>query len=309
MSLSLQHLLLAAAMAVPFGAMAADVVTVTARAAYYAPLTMTPFQARQEAIQRAQLDAISRRFGSSLSQTSISMQAEGINARDDFYAIGQSDVKGEWVETIGDTIWIITPGERETLYEVTLKGRIREIPSNRIDLDSRILFNGTDRDRDQLRGGSFNRGDYMYIYFTAPVDGYLAVYLGDDDPAMTMQCLIPYDGSGQGAFAVEAGKEYKLFSRDDAPAELRPYVRRIKMNCRKQTDINQIYVIFSPRPFTKAADSRSRRGQVARMADGTEVDLMPREADFASFQRWLGKARRGDPNMQVIKTVVTVSAP
>ena len=86
----------------------------------------------------------------------------------------------------------------------------------------------------------------------------------------------------------------------------RDVTRRIKMNARKEMDVNQVYVIFSPNRFAKANDRRSSTGRSVNVG-GEEVDLMPREADFTSFQRWLGKARRHDPDMQVIKTVVTVS--
>lgn len=88
-------------------------------------------------------------------------------------------------------MWHITPGDHETIYEVTLRGRIREIPTGRADLDVRLLFNGTDKERDRLRTGE-------------------------------------------------------------------------------------------------------------------EVSLMPREATFADFQRWLARNRRRDPQMQVVKNIVTV---
>lgn len=280
---------------------------VTATAVYYAPLSMSPAQARQEAITRAQLDAIRTRFGSSLTETNFTfMQESSDGSRDDFYAIGESDVKGEWVETLGDTVWNITPGAHETIYEVTLRGRIREIPTGRADIDSRILFNGTDRDRDRLRNFTFHVGDYIYVYFTSPVDGYLAAYLGDDDEAMTMQCLLPYDGMADGAFPIEAGKEYILFSRDDATPEARPFTRRIKMNARKDVDINQIYIIFSPNKFTKAADVQDRSRTVTDRRTGEQLSLLPRQATFAAFQKWLARNRRHDPQMQVIKTVVSV---
>lgn len=280
---------------------------VTATATFYAPLSMSPAQARHEAITRAQLDAIRAKYGSSLSETNFTfMQESAEGSRDDFYAIGQSDVKGEWIESIGDTIWNITPGTHETIYNVTLRGRIREIPTGRADIDARLLFNGTDKERNRLRNFTYHVGDYMYIYFTSPVDGYLAAYLGDDDEAMTMQCLLPYDGMADGAFAVEAGKEYILFSRDDATPEARPFTRRIKMNSRKHTDINQIYIIFSPNKFVKARDTRNTSKTLTDMRTGQEVSLMPREATFADFQKWLARNRRRDPEMQVVKNIVTV---
>lgn len=306
----LKHILLAAITIVgtgTFSARAAKERTVTGHAVYYAPHSMLPFQARQEAVNRAQLDAISREFGSSVSVSNMSFMQSAANAeRDDFYSIAESDVRGEWIETIGDTIWQITPMNNETLYEVTLKGRIREIPTNRIDIDTRLLYNGTDKDTNRLRNFSYKVGDYMYVYFTSPVDGYLAIYLGDDNDAMTMQSLVPMDGMAEGAYPVKGGREYVFFDRNSAEPQYRHLTRRLKMNSRKDTDVNQVYVIFSPNSFAKANDRRSATG-VTTTVTGEEVDLMPREADFTTFQRWLGKARRHDPDMQVVKTIVTVS--
>lgn len=280
--------------------------TVTCHATYFAPLSMTPYQARQEAINMAQTDAIGREFGTSVAMSNLSVvQSGGDSQRDDFYSIAESDIRGEWIESLGDTIWKVTPRDNETIYEVTLKGRIREIPYNRIDIDSRLLFNGTDKEKNALRNYAYKVGDYMYVYFLSPVDGYLAVYLGDDNDAMTFQSLVPMDGMTEGAYPVKAGKEYVFFDRDSAEPQYRTLTRRLKMNVRKDVDVNQIYVIFSPNPFTKAVDRRADGKAVT--VNGEEIDLMPRVADFRTFQRWLSKARRNDPDMQVRKTIVTVS--
>lgn len=287
-------------------ALSDDKVTATGR--YYAPLSMPPLKARQEAINRAQIDAIRNAYGTSVAETSLAIQGTGVaGERDSYFAVGECDVRGEWIETIGDTIWNITPRERETLYEVTLKGRIREIKGGRADLDVRLLFNGTDKDRDVIRNATYKVGDYMYIYFKSPVDGYLACYLGDDDEALTMQCLVPYDGMRDGVFPVEAGKEYILFSREDADEALRPLTRRLKMNARNEADINQVYLIFSPNKFVKASDNSDLSKTMIDPKTGKEISLMPRQTDFATFQKWLAKNRRHDKDLQIIKSLINVT--
>lgn len=281
---------------------------VTATGHYYAPLSMPPLKARQEAINRAQIDAIRNAYGTSVAETSLAIQGSGIaGERDSYYAVGECDVRGEWIETIGDTIWNIVPKERETLYEVTLKGRIREIKGGRADLDVRLLFNGTDKDKDVIRNATYKVGDYMYIYFRSPIDGYLACYLGDDDEALTMQCLVPYDGMKDGVFPVEAGKEYILFSREDADESLRPLTRRLKMNARNDADINQVYLIFSPNKFVKAADNIALSKTAVDPKTGKEISMMPRQTDFATFQKWLAKNRRHDKDLQIVKSLINVT--
>lgn len=279
---------------------------VTATAEYFAPSTMPPYQARQEGITRAQVDAIADAFGCSLSQSNISfMQDSEEGLRDDFYSIAESDVKGEWLETIGDTTINVRHLRDETVYSVKLKGRIREIAGNRIDIDSRLLFNGTDKDRNRLRGFTYKVGDFMYLYFNSPVDGYLAVYLGDDDGDMSLQRLLPMEGTGEGAYPVKADREYIFFSKEDAEPEYRQFTRRLKMNARKDIDINQLYVIFSPNPFSKTADAKRDEQRDATL-EGDPLSLLPPSVSYKAFSKWLSRCRRKDPDMQILKSVVTI---
>lgn len=292
-------------------AIAQKTATVTASYRYYAPPTMAPAVARQSAIEAAQLDAIAREFGSSLSMQNYTfVRAEASAETEEFMMFGESDVRGEWIETLGDTTVTITPGQNEFIYDVKLKGRIREIAGQHIELESQVLFNGTDPQHDRVRNFTFHSGDYMYLYFKSPVDGYLAVYLGDDDAAHTMQCLLPYRKQTEGAYPIKANREYIFFSRDTADDEYRPMAGRIKMRSRTARDANRLYVIFSPNQFAKAPDADSRApGAKAYDTHGNAIDLLPRQTDFGRFQKWLGKCRRRDPAMQVQKTILFIEQP
>lgn len=57
---------------------------------------------------------------------------------------------------------------------------------------------------------------------------------------------------------------------------------------------------------TCACSSTAPTKTVTDVRTGEEVSLMPREATFADFQRWLARNRRRDPQMQVVKNIVTV---
>lgn len=284
-------------------------VTVTARYSYHAPGDVPPAQARQTAIERAQTDAIAAEFGTCVSSSNFSFITTGAGAEDrtEFRAFGESDVRGEWIETLGDTVFTITPTGGDLIYNVKLKGRIRELTGNRIELDTRLLFNGCDKDRDGLRNFTYHAGDYMYLYFRSPVDGYLAVYLGDDDVEHTMQCLLPYRGQHEGAYRIEADRDYVFFSRDYAEDDMRSMVSRLKMNSHTRRDVNQLYVIFSPNPFAKAPDADSTRpGSRAVDMKGNALELLPLQLGFGAFQKWLARNRRKDPDMQVGKTIFVV---
>ena len=99
---------------------------VTATATYEAPLNMSPIEAEYEAVRHAQINAIAREFGTIVTSESHNYMRENNSiSSDDFFSYGEMDVRGEWLETIGDTIW--QPARREggmVVYDVKLKGRI-----------------------------------------------------------------------------------------------------------------------------------------------------------------------------------------
>lgn len=89
-----------------------------------------------------------------------------------------------------------------------------------------------------------------------------------------------------GRVAVKGNEHYVFFSAADAPAEKRTVVDEYTMTCEKTAEVNQIYVIFSPRLFTKAAD---RNGK----------ELQPRQLPREEFQQWLFNCRKQDTEMRV----------
>ena len=92
---------------------------------------------------------------------------------------------------------------------------------------------------------------------------------------------------------VSADEEYILFSRA-RPGKFDPFsFREYPLGCRadNEMEVERLYVVFSPNKFTKASDS----------ADG---DL--RSLPFEDFHSWLSKARRMDPEMNVISSDITI---
>ncbi len=122
-----------------------------------------------------------------------------------------------------------------------------------------------------------------------------------------MQCLVPDEGMSDGMFRIEAGKEYVLFSREDADENLRPLIRSLRMNTHNETNINQIYIIFSPNKFIKAPDTVNISNAIVDPRTTQEMSLMPRQTDFGTFQKWLAKNRRHDKDLQIIKSLVIIT--
>jgi len=263
--------------------------TVEAEYIYHAPENVTLEEAKRTALDRAKIQALADAFGTIVSQTNAT-RVENRNGESDidFVSIGGSEVKGEWIETLGEPRYDISYEQGMLIVKVSVRGKAREIVSAQIDIKAKVLRNGTE---DRFESSDFRSGDDLYLSFISPVNGYLAVYLVD--AGQKAYCLLPYRNQTDGIYKVEANRSYLFFNVKEAPQQERPYVDEYVMTCSRSSEQNQIYVIFSPQPFAKAADNAS-------------AEMLPRELVFEDFQKWLVRNRRQDKEMQMLHTVITI---
>lgn len=301
-----KHLILIFLFFVTFtlSAYAADKVKVTCDTIYRAALTEAPAESRYKAIEFAKLAALESAFG-----TVIRSQDLIITTDNGQHAMGLGDfvVNGVWLKDIREPeVYLIEQRPTELIYSVSVSGWARHIRSDQIEVDYRLLYNGCDKNRNVVRDNTFYSGDEMFLYFNAPVNGWLAVYLGDDDDERTMQCLLPYDGQDIGAYPILANHEYIFFSKDYAESSSVDYAAGLVMEARKNTDFNVLYVIFSTENFAGTASVENKTREYTTLTSNGIVNLMPRETYFKSFQNWLGNKYLSDPHMQVIKTLIAI---
>ena len=285
----MRHLLLIFLLTLTSTVFAQKMKTVEGEYTYYAPENVTVEQARRTALDRAMIQALADEFGTIVSQSNAT-RVENRNGHSDidFLSIGGSEVKGEWIETIGEPIYNIRYEGDMLIVTCKVKGKAREIISAGIDFQARILRNGTD---DKFESDQFRSGDDLYLSFTSPLSGYLAVYLVDADGQAF--CLLPYRNQSDGIYPVKANQRYLFFNTKEASQNERPYVDEYVMTCNRSSEHNQIYVIFSPNQFTKAVDNQSN------------ADL-PRELKFEDFQKWLIKNRKMDKGINLDKKLITI---
>ncbi len=256
---------------------------------YVVPSNVSLDVAKRTALERAQVEAIATAFGTVVSQSNTTF-VENKNGESSvgMFSLGGSDVRGEWVETIGEPRYDISYDSRTgfQVVKVRVQGRIREFVHAAIDLKAKVLCNGTE---DRFESSDFHSGDDLYLSFLSPVSGSLAVYL--IDMQQEAYCLLPYAQQTDGTCAIRAGKPYVFFHRNSAPQSEQGFVDEYTMTCDDLAEQNLIYIIFSPNAFTKAAD---------QAANG-----LPRTLHYADFQRWLEKCRKRDKDMQI--SVVPIS--
>ena len=273
---------------------AQKVKTVVGEYTYIAPENVSPSDAKSYALDQAKLKAIADEFGTIIAQTNLThIETSNDESKTRFNSYGSSDVKGEWIETIGEPEFKTSFEQDQLVVFCRVKGKARELVASKTDVLAKVLRNGTE---DRFESDEFKSGDELYLSFQAPVNGYLAVYLVDD--SQSAQCLLPYSGQQNGIYQVKANQRYTLFSEKAAPQEP---VDEYVLTAEKAVENNQLYVIFSPNQFFKAVDAAS-----TKTSDNTKIGGFPREVPFDDFHKWLGKCQRSDKDMLLKKILITI---
>ena len=187
---------------------AQQVKTVEGEYTYYVPETVSRDEGKRIALERAMIQALADEFGTIVSQINAT-QIENRNGHSDidFTSIGGSELKGEWIETIGEPVYDIKYEGDMLIISVKVKGRARELTTANIDFKARILRNNPE---DKFESDQFRSGDDMYMSFISPVSGYLAVYLVDADGQAN--CLLPYRDQQTGVYPIKANHKYLFFN-------------------------------------------------------------------------------------------------
>ena len=253
-------------------------------------------QAKRNAVNYAKVDALRNRYGSVLSGASATSLISKNNITESkFVSIGdEGEVNGEWIGDLEEPKISTELKEDVFFVTVTVKGKTREITNNPIGFEAKILRNTPDV---AFESSEFVAGNDVFVHFTSPVDGFLAIYLMDGE---TVSCLLPYMADNDGMYPIEHGKDYVFFSRKkfnegEDPNVIDEYVLTVDGG---HQDLNQFYFIFSPNEFTKAED------KIRKTDDGT---MFPRYLSWENFQKWIMRTRNKDRKMSVQTKFVVIS--
>lgn len=293
-------LLTAILICLPVIMFAQRIVTVSGEYTHYAPMNVTPEQAEITAIERAKIDLIEKEFGRVVGVNNYTKVInEGEESSVEFLSLGESEVKGEWIETIGKPTIKHEFANNLQVITVSITGRIREIITAKVGFDAKILRNGF---TDKYESSQFKADvDNYYISFKAPTDGYVVVYQYD---LSGVYRLLPLKRSDKSTFPVKAGKHY-IFLASDMDGDGVSFYEEIKdknqeavksiysLTCNGDSEVNRLYIIFSPNKFTKANDTE------------TDDSTTPAFIDFEGFQKWFSRCKKKDKELSwVIRDIV-----
>ncbi len=254
-----------------------------------------------KAVQAAKVKAIGDAFGYAIVQ-GINTQTKtttnnGVMTSSSVSEISNTMVKGEWVADANgypETRYIIREkGEEQEIWLICeVKGWARPIEVAEVNFET---FAYNCQEPQKCNDGNFRNHDSMFLYFNAPVSGYLTVFMLEEG---LVYRLLPYadmQAPYESHVPIQGDQAYYLFSpehREYFPGYALVDEYGLVLYEEGEPLSNFVYVIFSTKAFNKP---------ILQEKDGikyTELD---------EFQEWINKNRGLDKNFQVYQFNIQVT--
>jgi hypothetical protein len=253
----------------------------------------TENQVIAKAREAAIINAIENAFGSVVVEGNtlyVKNEQSGDANKSDivFNSISNILVNGEWIKTVEekytftveeDYRWILFNilGEVRELKKIPFSPEVHTLTCNQLKCSTEV----------------FNSGQELILYFKAPKDGFVAVYLDDNQQT---QKLLPYSMQvNQSAFRVEADKEYYFFY--DNKKNLSSQVDEIELFTEKKIEQNRLFILYSEVDFAKP------------ILSDTSINGLKQNLSFTNsfgFQNWLGKLRSYDKKIEMLVAYINI---
>lgn len=240
-------------------------------------------RAQRQAQNLAILQALQSAFPSEVGQASkylLSNRTEGREAHTTtyFYLTADQHLTAEWLETL-ETRFDRQVRQGQVWVSCKVKGRARRRTNPPLPLEVRSL-----RCRDtSCTTTDFWAGDPLYLYFRAPVAGYLQVFWEDSGRVYR---LLPYQQQRLMAWPVRPDTTY-LFFAPDARRRSEAFVTdELVLTAEKPEVLHRVYVLFAPQPLGFPPE---------RFDPSTGFHTI----DLAAFQEWLLAERLRLPDLNV----------
>lgn len=258
------------------------VVNICGEYKYIVPENVSLAEAKAIAIERARLTAIANEFGTTVSQTNLATtHIENGTTRNDFLSLGETEVKGDWLGDIKEPEIRPVYENNQLVIYASVCGKVRELKTAEVELRMQIMSNGIETER-------FKNNDKVAIRFKSPVNGYVAIFVRDDNAGI-VSCMLPYANENGKARVVKNSKEYIYLSTDDP---IYPYQEETILVTNKKVEFNTFVLVFAETEFAMPLSDMG--------------EFVP-ELSVESFQRWLRKNRINDKTMQTIEKTIQIN--
>jgi hypothetical protein len=258
---------------------------------------MTREQALEKAEDLAIINAIENSFGTYVEQISDISVKEGAVS---YNIIGSTKVKGEWLglksiefkDEIHEQVAGNKSKEKIPWISCTIEGLACEIRP-KATLQANTLLCPSP----ECKSFAFTDSQSLYLYFNSPIDGYLSVFIDEDNE--TTRRLFPYLNQGnESAVKIKGDEPYILFSNAKDMNKFEVRADEIELFTYRSLEYNNIYVVFSPIPYCKPILS----GAVL-LNDGY---TLPKAISTGKFQEWLTECRVAMPDFQAKRIKISI---
>lgn len=239
------------------------------------------------------INAIEREYGTYVTQESFVDIDDG---NTQFRIFGKTTISGEWLKTtqedFREEMRKTKDGRRnrhELWMSLKIEGKVRELSQPDIEFN----YVTSNCRTETCKTGIFENGESMYFHFNTPVDGYLSIYVVENDDAFR---LLPYQNMPvryRNAIPVVADKDYVFFSPfgendyfDDFSSHL---IDELIMLTEKEEEFVNLYLVFSTEEFTKPSLAISE-------SHPSENYKMPKSLQASTLTNWLESNRINNVN-------------
>lgn len=250
---------------------------------YYGDKNDSPAMSKRKALEGARLDAMSKEFGTIVSQDVLQADRIGSNGETNkFFSLSSTEVQGEWIADNGEPQYTVSLDPEDNLVvSCKISGTAKALSNESVNFNALALRNGSTKGNASTE---YHTGDNLYLYFCAPVDGYVMVYLMDEKGEVAK--MLPYTTDPKQEVKVKKDYDYVFFDDKKGTGTFGD-PDLFEIATAGDIEFNKLYVIFSPNAFTPPMMNP------ARSAD--ELPYVTEE----EFARWMVKNRKNDQKMSV----------
>lgn len=266
-----------------------DAVEVTGEGHYYLEGDDNVAYAKLMAVQLARSNAIESVFGKAVSSSTHSEMAYTSDGedRDSFSMMVRTLGMGAWLKDIEPPL---VEGFMETDgsfgFRAAVHGLVRELTSVPIETDGTVWVLPDKDRRDMREESSLKVGDRFCFRFRAATDGFLTVYLVDEDGMVNRAA--PLMGSGHDTVPIRGGETATIrdTQRDNEAWISEPEQKAVH---------NRAVFVFSPNLYYPPLES-----------EPDPVSGQPAAMEYDKFHAWLQEMAVRDINFTVSGKTITI---
>jgi hypothetical protein len=233
---------------------------------------------------QAIINAIEREFGTYITQESFVDIDDG---NTEFRIFGKTFIRGEWLQTtseeFSEEIREVKDGrknKKELWLGLKTEGKVRQLTKPDIEF-SYFTSNCPNKN---CQTSIFEDGQPLYLFFHAPVDGYLSVFSLEKDESFR---LLPYrnmPATYRQALPVMADKEYMFFSSDQKNNAFEDFSELLTdemlMVAEEEKEYVELVLVFSTEEYIKP-------GLKQTLAEDNQSYEIPLSLPTATLKEWL----------------------